>query len=459
MFREEEGMSGGAEGSLKDISNAAVIEAEIAWFQHLLDLRFRMHAGEAPDDYLMTIAPSPELPGDRSSYAEAVRSSELSGSERLVLILALLPHLRPEALDPFLIPNPQTGRAFTEFGGEFTTSGGFRPTRQTALFLLAGSSLQARIEHMRLFAADARLHAAGILQHPSGLVGQGPWTPLIVDPAWVDRLVIGEGPSSLERALPGGRLETEYDFSDLVLPHQARDELENIVTWMRHEQMLLGDWGFGRHVRPGYRALFHGPSGTGKTMVAAVVGKTLGRDVYRVDLAGIQSKYPGETEKKLALLFDGATDSGAILCLDEADAMFGRRSEPRTAEDRHANLDTGRLIQRIENFPGLIILSSSRKSNLDDTLLRRLNVAIEFPMPDKAARLQLWRRCFTPHGAFSLGGDVDLDSLARAQLSGGAIVNILRQVGIRLAGEGRTQVQMRDLVESIDREMGAEDSA
>jgi hypothetical protein len=447
---------GKAPGKRSD-SNGALIEAEIAWFARLLDLRFRIHGGEAADGDILSLMPPPKLPKADFPYAAAVRAAGLGAAERLVLILAALPHLRPQALDSFLIPNSQSGRPFTEFGGT-AAQAGFRPTRETALFLLAGETMETRLRCLPLVAPDAPLHAGRILDHPHEPGEPGPWTPLIVNPAWLERLVTGaRTPPRFGPDFPAQPLATQYEWDDLVLTEDVRDELEDVVAWVANADLLMNRWGLSRHLKPGYRALFHGPPGTGKTVTAAVLGKKLGLPVYRVDLSRVVSKYIGETEKNLAALFDHAADGDMILFFDEADALFGKRGETRTANDRHANQQIAYLLQRIEDCPGIVILASNLKGNIDEAFARRFQAAILFPMPDAAARRELWELCFGNSrrgtAGFRLGKDVDLDRLARDhELSGGAIVNVLRHAAIQAAKSGG-DVGLRPLLDGMRREM------
>jgi hypothetical protein len=424
--------------SARDAANGAVIEAEIGWFGRLLDHRFRVHAGEAEGKALRH-CPPPRLPRRKLPYAEGVRAARLSPAERLVLILAILPHLRPQALDSLLIHNRSSERRFTEFGG--TNAGehsGFRPTRETALFLLAGESMKDRLAAMRLFAPDRPLQALHILE-PNDESGEaGPWLPLIVSQRWIRRLTGGEEIApGFGSGFPAQPLETAYRWDDLVLGETVRDELESILAWCRNERRLMAELDLARHVKPGYRALFHGPPGTGKTVTAAVLGNTLRLPVYRVDLSRVVSKWIGETEKNLASLFDRASEGGMLLFFDEADALFGKRGDTRSANDRHANQQIAYLLQRIEDCPGVVILASNLKSNIDAAFARRFQAIVYFPMPDADARLKLWRAAFAPPRD-RLVEQGDLALLARRhELTGGEIVNVLRYVSVRALRDRR----------------------
>jgi hypothetical protein len=211
-----------------------------------------------------------------------------------------------------------------------------------------------------------------------------------------------------------------FALEDLVIEPDCRAKLEELVAHVELQHVVLDAWGFRRRLPRGQGviALFAGPSGTGKTMAAEAVAAALRQDLYRVDLSAVVSKYVGETEKNLATAFDEAQRTGAVLFFDEADALFGKRTEVKDAHDRYANLEINYLLQRVETFTGLVILATNRQSALDEAFLRRLRFAIRFELPDPAARVEIWRRAF-PAGAPR--DELDWDGLAAAELSGGSI--------------------------------------
>jgi ATPase family protein associated with various cellular activities (AAA) len=441
-------------------TNGAVIEAEIGWFSRLLDLRFRIHAGEARGDVLR-LCPPPPLPlpfaEGEAAYAEAVRDAGLSEAERLILILAILPHLRPQALDPLLIKNHSSERRFTEFGGaDGAGRSGFRPTRETALFLLAGEDMDLRLAALRLFEPGRPLQARHILELADEPGEAGPWLPLLVSERWIGRLTTGAATAPrFGPAFPAQLLETAYELDDLVLGESVDEEIQELLAWVAHERVLMRDWGLARHVKPGYRALFHGPPGTGKTVTAAVLGKELGVPVYRVDLSRVVSKWIGETEKNLAALFDQAAEGGMILFFDEADALFGKRGDTRSANDRHANQQIAYLLQRIEECPGVVILASNLKANIDAAFARRFQAMVYFPMPDEKARLRLWEGAFAGLPANQVAA-LKFVAIAREhELSGGSIVNVLRHACTQAAARN-TAIAESDIRAGIARELGKE---
>jgi hypothetical protein len=241
-------------------------------------------------------------------------------------------------------------------------------------------------------------------------------------------------------------------WNDLVLPKAHLEQLSELAGQVRHQGRVYDDWGFHAKVSAGRGivALFSGPPGTGKTLSAEVVARELGVDLYRIDLASLISKYIGETEKNMARVFDEGERSGGILFFDEADAVFGKRSEVKDAHDRYANIETSYLLQRIEDYPGLVILATNMGRNIDAAFQRRMSFVIDFPLPDAGHRRRLWRGVFPPAAPVEEG--LDLDFLAeRFALSGGHIRNIAVAAAFRAAGNGGS-IGMEHVLLSLKRE-------
>jgi hypothetical protein len=230
---------------------------------------------------------------------------------------------------------------------------------------------------------------------------------------------------------------------DLVLPEAQAEVVAQIEAHVRHRRTVLGDWGFARREARGLgiSALFHGPSGTGKTLAAEVIARRLGFDLVRVDLSQVMSKYIGDTEKNLRRIFDAADRGGCVLLFDEADALFGKRSEVRDSHDRYANIEVGYLLQRIEAFRGLAILTTNLRQSLDTAFARRLRFVVAFPFPDAAERRRIWERALPPETPRE---GLDLDRVARLQVTGGNIRNIALHAAFLAAAE-RSPVRMRHL--------------
>ncbi len=232
------------------------------------------------------------------------------------------------------------------------------------------------------------------------------------------------------------RLGQPLDWQDLVLPDAEREVLRSIAAVLRHRERVLVEWGMGAlHGREGLTVLFSGEPGTGKSLAAQVLANDLGLDAYRVDLSSVVSKYIGETEKNLSRIFDAAAPANAILVFDEADALFGKRSAVSDARDRYANIEVAFLLQRIEAYRGAVILTTNLRQNVDRAFLRRLDFSVEFPLPGRDEREQLWRRHLPP--ALPLAAGVDIGTLAGAhRLSGGSIANAARTAAYAAADDG-----------------------
>jgi hypothetical protein len=233
------------------------------------------------------------------------------------------------------------------------------------------------------------------------------------------------------------RITPKVGWDDLVAPAGVIEQLEEICTRARQRDLVMGTWkvGGGSSRKRGTVALFGGPPGTGKSLAAEVVGAALGLEVYQVNLATVVDKYVGETEKNLDRIFRAAEGINCLLFFDEADALFGRRSEVQSAQDKYANVEVAYLLQRLEDFDGVAVLASNLRGNLDDAFKRRIDVLVDFPLPDEAARLQLWRTCFGSHVV--LGSDVDLALCATFELAGGDIRNVTVGAAMAAAEAGQ----------------------
>jgi AAA+ superfamily predicted ATPase len=243
-----------------------------------------------------------------------------------------------------------------------------------------------------------------------------------------------------------------YTWNDIVVPEDVLAQLCEICRRVEHSHRVLEQWGFGRKLSlgKGLSALFAGPSGTGKTMAAEIIANELGLDLYKIDLSGVVSKYIGETEKNLDRIFTAAENANAILFFDEADALFGKRSEVRDSHDRYANVEISYLLQKVEQYEGVAILATNLRGNLDEAFTRRLAFAVHFPFPDEASRRRIWAGIWpieTP-----LADDIDLDTLAQQfKLSGGNIKNIALAAAFLAAAENR-HVAMVHVLQAIRRE-------
>ncbi|WP_437971299.1 ATP-binding protein [Sorangium sp. So ce260] len=439
--------------------NARDLERELDWLARVLDARLKSYFGkEIPRPDALQIAP-PSLADSRSPWAEFIREHDVSPAVRLIVLLGLVPHVRPQLLDVLWIRSEATQRGFTEFGGvQSVAHGGFVPTGETAAFLLAGDDLAARFEVMRLFEADQLLARHGVLHLRPAAGGAGGAEPqlsgaLSIAPEHLHRFTTGAAPRpAFSGEFPARLIRTELSFSDLVLPASTLEQLEEIKSWVLHGRVLLGEWGMRHKLRPGFTSLFHGPPGTGKTLSACLLGKHCGCDVYKIDLSMIVSKYIGETEKNLARIFDQAEHRRWILFFDEADALFGKRTRVDDAHDRFANQEISFLLQRIEEFDGVVILASNFKANIDEAFMRRFQSVVQFAVPRQPERLRIWREAFSKKAR--LEDRLDLARLAeRYELTGGTIMNVVRYASLMALRRGGDTVLLDDVEEGIRREL------
>ncbi len=432
--------------------NLHALHQELDWLKAVIDqviASYLKHDGH--ENHWFDIGP-PDLA--QSVYARQVADWSLDSYERLALALAMAAHLRPESLDIFFGVNAATDRGFSEFGGYSDKAfSGFLPTGQTLTFLISANDPGWRLHALRILSPEHRFAAEQVISLERSDEKLPPMSGVLtLSELWLHYLLTGEKVRpELSPSFPASPITTPLDWTDLVLDYHVMAQVAEIRAWLTHGHTLMQDWGLANKVKPGFRTVFFGPPGTGKTLTAALLGKVAGRDVYRVDLSMIVSKYIGETEKNLGKVFDVASYKDWILFFDEADALFGKRTQAATSNDRHANQQTGYLLQRIEDFPGTVILATNLKANMDDAFTRRFQSMVHFNMPGAAQRLQLWKNAF--HGICELAPDIDLQKISEDyELAGGAIINVLRYCALSAISRDSRQVAREDLINGIRRE-------
>ena len=437
--------------------NALDLELELDWFARVLDTRFKLHFGHETDYQRITEIEPPDLSSSESTYADFIRQYELGFVERIAIILALVPHLRPKLLDIFHTKNKIFDRKFTEFGGIIDSNGDFAPTGETLVFIVADGYLHASLALQALFERDHFFAKHDLVRlEPQNQNAALMKASLRLSDECLGRITTGRAHHQhLSADFPARHIETQLDWGDLVLHPGTLTQVREIEIWLRHGDTLLDEWAMRHKLRPGYRALFYGPPGTGKTMTACLLGKATGREVYKVDLSLVVSKYIGETEKNLARVFDQAQHKNWVLFFDEADALFGKRSGTQNANDRYANQEVSFLLQRIETFDGIAILASNLKDNLDTAFARRFESIIYFPVPRQEERLRLWQQGFSPKA--QLDESVDLDQIAtQYELCGGSIMNVVRYASLQALESGSSLVTLEALQRGIRREHNKE---
>ena len=254
---------------------------------------------------------------------------------------------------------------------------------------------------------------------------------------------------------PAKHITTEMEWEDLILEPEVLKEVKQIEAWLKHGDTLMNDWGMKKKIKPGYRSLFYGSSGTGKTLCATLLGKSLDMPVFKIDLSMMVSKYIGETEKNLRKVFDKAENRDWILFFDEADALFGKRTSTKTSNDRYANQEVAYLLQRIEDFPGVVILASNMKDNIDEAFARRFQSMVEFPIPKQTERLQLWQTAFS--SKCELESEVDLTMIAQEfEVTGGTIMNVSRYSSIEALQRNSSTILNQDILTGLRKEFRKE---
>ena len=421
----------------------------IEWFNQVLTVAIQLYFHQESEyKQLKDVYPP------RNGWMEAVTGQmDTNFEERIVIMLALMPHICPQILDIFFVQNKNFDRQYTEFGGwKGLSHGGFLPTGETASFILAGEDVEKRKEVIHMFSKSHWFYGKNILR----LEGAGEGEPLLssqlrVSEEFLSRVQLDvEYKPDYTTGFPAKRITTELDWEDLVLDYQVTTELEEINTWISSGKIIMEDWGLSRILKAGYRSLFYGPPGTGKTLAVTLLGKKNNMDVYRIDLSMIVSKYIGETEKNLAKVFDLAENRNWILFFDEADALFGKRTSTNTSNDRHANQEVAYLLQRIEDFPGMVILATNLRSNIDEAFSRRFQSVIYFPMPTEELRAEIWRKMLK-----GWPEDVDEDLItmaARTELSGGSIANVVRRCALSTVNQKNQSLDKLILKNALQKE-------
>ena len=405
-----------------------------------------------PDEWLTPETPLPWF----------IRKYQLDTAAQLTLLIALVPHLQPDFFDRLIVTQlPQAGD-YPQIGGwRGKSHRGFLPTGETVLFILGGSqfadtpleSLRDRLRFQEVFSEEHPFARDRVLYLDPPAEGEPLMSgKLVMTQDYIDLFTQGHfSRPHFSMGFPAQRITTEMEWEDLVLNAQTLQQIRDLEGWITHGSTILYEWGMKKNLKLGYRVLFHGPPGTGKTLTATLLGKYTGKDVYKIDLSMMVSKFIGETEKNLANLFARAESKDWILFFDEADALFGKRTNVRDAHDKYANQEVSYLLQRVENYDGLVILSSNFKSNIDEAFLRRFQSLIQFPIPNPKERLQLWQMAFPSQ--VRLAESVDLTQLSTTyDLTGSDIMNVVQHCCLQALQHDYTVIHTEDILNAIKRE-------
>ena len=444
-----------------EANSESAIPPEFLYIKQLIDYRLNNPFGrEIPQ---MTHLEEWRLP-----VKKFIRENQLDQDAATVLLIGLSPHAVPQLFDHAFQDKIKTSGDFPEIGGvRGKNFRGFLPTGQTAVFLLAGDDWQRRQKVEQLFWSDKEFAKKKILwleelaQSEPVLNGK-----IIMALDYVDLFLSGtSAPPHFSTSFPAKKIETRLTANDIVLNKEVQRHYKNLSDWINFNDSLMDKWQMQKRLRKGFRVLFYGPPGTGKTLTAGVLGNETKKDVYKIDLSMVVSKYIGETEKNLELLFARAEDKDWILFFDEADAIFGKRTNVRDAHDKYANQEVSYLLQRIEDYNGLVILATNMKSNIDDAFIRRFNDIVKFTIPKEEERKEIWEKSF-PENADFHGIP---NQVKKYEVTGGNIINAIHFAGIQAVkrrsesmknyshedagNDSKLLFHQEDVIEGIRREM------
>jgi hypothetical protein len=439
-------------------ANAETLAAEMKWLAEIIDVRMKLYWGSPVDFTAIHELLPPDLSGNLSPYAGIINHYKINFAERIVLLLALAPHIQPHLLDVFFMKNTEYDRGFTEVGGiKGQNHGGFLPTGETAAFILAINNIEERFRLLDIFLEDHVFRKFNILSL-NPVSSNEPFLSgaICLSSEYLSYFTRGISyKPDFSINFPAKRISTELNWEDLILDKNTLEDVMEISDWAKYGDSLLHDWEMKKSIKPGYRALFYGPPGTGKTLTASLLGKSSGLEVYRIDLSMVVSKFIGETEKNLASVFDQAERKKWILFFDEADALFGKRTQTNSSNDRYANQEVSYLLQRVEDFPGVVILATNLKGNLDEAFSRRFQTMVYFSIPGVEQRKQLWQNAFSKKTI--LEDKTVIDEIAQKyEMSGGSIINVTRYSSLMAMKRGTNVVQKRDIINGIRREFRKE---
>lgn len=407
------------------------LNEEMKWLQLLIEMRCKeLFVEEEMGLDAIQLAPEPPKLNDESPYSLTANKYQLTSIDRVILALGVASSQYPSILKTFIQIEENSSAIAIEAGGEYhKTNRSFKPTFQTALFLLAGKDLSLWSKY------SAQLIKGSVLLQ-NDIVYNRSSTEFIhgkieLDTAYLNYFLSGQKPQLDHGSyFPGKLYKSDLTMDDIILEDNVREQIKPIGNYIKALEN-----GFFKnnehHFKPGFITLFYGAPGTGKTMLAGILANTYGIDMYHVNLSQVVSKYIGETEKNLEVLFNRLQGKNCMLFFDEADALFGKRSDVKDAHDRYANQEVSYLLQRIEKFDGLTILASNFENNMDDAFKRRIDVSINVVRPTEITRKALWEH-YLPKNITFESEDL-LKHLAKEySYTGANIRNIMKNVAMAL---------------------------
>ncbi len=429
------------------MKNEQFINAELNWITNVIVTRLKLYFKENTETNDINYIVPPSIEKGQGAYSEFILRNGLKFEDRIYLALAIIPQLKPQLLDCFNVKNSNTDQRFVEFGCIEKENGrGILPTLDTVLFLLAGDNVEIRIQYLRYF-TQHKLFKGSLFLNTEAIVPSLELMETIV----YERSFMPD----FSTTFPAHRITTNRSWEDLILDKNTMTQINDIKLWVSNGEKLLNEWNLNGKIKRGYRTLFYGLPGTGKTFTASLLGKSTGKEVYCVDLSMVISKYIGETEKNLSHVFEVAEGKDLILFFDEADALFGKRTNIKDSHDRYANQEVAYLLQRIEDYPGLVILSTNQKNNIDEAFARRFQSIIRFSMPSAEERERLWKETFSEKCTFE--DKLSINEIAQKyEMAGGSILNVVHYSSLMAFSRNETCIKKEDVIEGIRREFRKE---
>ena len=428
---------------------------------NIINLATQLHVANinTPNIYSIDEIYNTPLEIEDDHLNQIIQSHNLTFQEQVILLLALTPYFSPQTLDIFLAKNPNFDVICTEFGGiTQAPHRGVIPTGETAVFLLAARDFELRKQIAELLLPEGKLATSSLVELESVANGLPVMSgKLLPNDELIQTLLYGEvKPPKLSPQFPAQQLTTSMEWSDLIIPKNTRNQLTDMENWLTYYDKLQMHPELGKRAKKGYRTLFYGPPGTGKTLTASLLGKSANRPVFRIDLSLLVSKYIGETEKNLAGVFKRAENKNWILFFDEADALFSKRVDTESSNDRFANQEVAYLLQRIENYNGMVILASNLKQNMDNAFMRRFQSLVHFPKPEQAERKLLWQKTIPKD--VPLEKTIDLDKIVNNyKLTASQISNIVQACFIDTIAVKSTTISKPILMKNMRLEFAKED--
>jgi AAA+ superfamily predicted ATPase len=394
----------------------------------------------------------------QNSFSEVLKR-ETTHDEAVILLLVLVPNILPNFFDEIIKEIYPEGGDIPELGGiRLDNHRGMLPTGETIQYILAKNDVNNRLEIQQLFSPNHWFFKDQILVLEDVKEGEPLMSGrIIIQPEMVHLLFFGEklkpkfGPN-----FPAQEVTTQMEWEDLIVNENTHTHINQIKLWLKHHEQLRHDWGMVKQIAPGYRSLFYGPSGTGKTLTATLLGKEFSKEVYRINLSQVVSKYIGETEKNLEKIFVQAENKNWILLFDEADALFGKRTQTKSSNDKYANQEVSYLLQRVENFNGLVILTSNFKNNIDDAFLRRFNSIIHFNKPTAEERLKLWENSMPKKTTLKDHNILEIVA-QNYDLNGAQIVSAIAFACLQTLDENTTVIDSQHILKGIELEYNKEE--